>query len=136
MNSHLSPEQISRWMLGERTPQEEQHVRECPQCGDEVANFQTALTAFRGSVRDWSDRQRTARPVLPVLRARPLRWVWIAVTVLLLAAIPMYREDRQRKAERARADGALLEQVDTQVSRAIAAPMEPLAKLMTWNQNQ
>jgi hypothetical protein len=136
MNSHLSPEQISRWMMGERTRLEEQHVRECPRCGAEVAVFQSALDAFRSSVRGWSDGQSVVKPVRDGLRARPLRWAWIAATVLLLAAIPIYRLDQQRKAERAKADAALLEQVDVQVSRAIAAPMEPLAKLMTWDEER
>ena len=33
----------------------------------------------------------------------------------------------------ARADALLLEQVDAEVSRAVPRPMEPLAKLVSWD---
>ena len=88
MNSHLSPEQISRWMMGERTPLEEQHVRECQLCAAEVAGFQSALAAFRGSVREWSDQQIAMKPVRPALRTRPLRWAWIAATLVTVGRDP------------------------------------------------
>jgi hypothetical protein len=136
MSSHLSPQQISKWMTGERASQEEQHVRECAQCSAEVAQFQEALADFGSRVRDWSERQPVANPLGEGRPAHPLRWAWVAVAALLLAAIPIYRVDRQRQAERARAEAALMEQVDAQVSRAIAAPMEPLAQLMTWDGKQ
>jgi hypothetical protein len=139
MNSHLSPEQFSRWLMGERTPLEEQHVRECSQCSAEIGNFQAAVAGFRDSVREWSDAKTVVKPILAGRPTRSLgltslRWACIAAMLLLLSAIPIYRVEQQRKAERARADAALLEQVDRQVSRAVAAPMEPLANLMTWNQ--
>jgi len=133
MNSHLSPDRISSWIMGEHTRLEEQHVRECSQCGAEVARMQSALAEFGDAVRGM---ERAAKPLVAVHRARPLRWGWAVAALLLLAAVPIYREDQQRKAERARADVALLEQVDVQVSRAIAAPMEPLAKLMTWDEKR
>jgi len=64
-----------------------------------------------------------------------LRWALVAAALLLLSAIPIYRnvQDRQRQAERARADALLLEQVDAEVSRAVPRPMEPLAKLVSWD---
>ena len=136
MSSHLSHEQISQWMLGERTSVEEQHVLECPQCSAAVAGLQSALAEFGGAVRDWGEAQRVAMPTRDGRRARPFRWAWVAVAALLLAAVPIYRVDQQRKAERARADAALMEQVDAEVSRTVAAPMEPRAKLMTWDEKQ
>ena len=66
MNQHLSSREISQWMMGERTPQQEQHVRQCPECGAEVTRMEAALALFRGSVRHWSDRQvRVPRPLAP-----------------------------------------------------------------------
>jgi len=143
MSRHLSSREVSQWMIGERTPQQEQHVRQCPECGAEVARMEAALALFRGSVRHWSDRQvRVPRPLAPTRgsrgyppRPRPLRWALVAAALLLLAAIPIYRnvQDRQRQAEMARADALLLEQVDAEVSRAVPRPMEPLAKLVSWD---
>src|ERR1039458_3569997 len=143
MSQHLSSQEISQWMIGERTPQQEQHVCQCSQCGAELARMEAALALFRGSVRHWSDRQvRVPRPLAPTRRSRgsparnlPVRWALVAAALLVLAAVPIYRnaQDRQRQAEIARADALLLEQVDAEVSRAIPRPMEPLVKLVSWD---
>jgi len=143
MSQHLSSREISQWMIDERTPQQEQHVRQCPECGAELARMEAALTLFRGSVRRWSDGQRRAEPpasgsILPARRgfwAQPLGWALVPATLLVLAAVPVYRnvQDRQRQAEAARADALLLEKVDAEVSRAVPRPMEPLVKLVSWD---
>jgi anti-sigma factor RsiW len=143
MSQHLSSREVSQWMIGERTPQQEQHVRQCPECGAELARMEAALGLFRGSVRHWSDRQvRVFRPLTPTRGSRgyparplPVRWALAAATLLLLAAVPIYRnvQVRQRQAEIARADALLLEQVDAEVSRAVPRPMEPLVKLVSWD---
>jgi hypothetical protein len=136
MSQHLSSQEISQWMIGERPPQQEQHVRQCSQCGAELARMEAALALFRGSVRHWSDRQsRVPRPLAPGPRPHPMRWALVAAALLVLAAVPIYRnaQDRQRQAEIARADALLLEQVDAEVSRAVPRPMEPLVKLVSWD---
>jgi len=143
MSQHLSSRQISQWMIGERTPQQEQHVRECSRCGAELARLEASLALFRGSVRHWSGLQNHIEPpaissISPTRRGfsiRPMRWALVAAALLLLAAVPIYRnaQDRRRQAEIARADALLLEQVDVEVSRAVPRPMEPLVKLVSWD---
>jgi predicted anti-sigma-YlaC factor YlaD len=138
MNRHLSPERISRWMMGEPTPQDEEHVRDCCTCSAEVTRMETALGLFQRSAKDLS-RQHSPefRNVWSAERARhgfgvqALRWALAGVTLLLLAGIPLQtiRENRQREAQ---IDAALLEQVDAEVSRAVPATMEPLARLIPW----
>jgi hypothetical protein len=57
-----------------------------------------------------------------------------AAAIVLAAAVPLYRARAERhRAEVARADAVLLEQVDEGISRAIAEPMEPLAQMMAWD---
>ena len=139
MNRHLSTEQIARWIVGERSAAQERHVRECAACGAEVAQLETALGAFRGTVRNWSDGERAAaaQPVRARRVQQWTRWAMAAAALATAAAIPVYLEVRhQRQVELAKADAALMEQVDTAVSRAIAAPMEPLVKLVAWNDSQ
>ncbi len=143
MSQHLSSQEVSQWMIGERTPQQEQHVRQCSECGAELARLEAALALFRGSVRHLSGRQSQAEPpdisnILPARRGpriQPMRWALVAAALLVLAAVPVYRntQDRQRQAEIARADALLLEQVDTEVSRTVPRPMEPLVKLVSWD---
>ena len=99
--------------------------------------MEASLSLFRGSVRQWSDGQSSShdRRAWKVERTRtgfagqPRLWALVTAMVLMLAVIPIYRDaqDKQRKAELAKADAILLEQVDAQVSRAVPAPMEPLA---------
>jgi hypothetical protein len=139
MNQHLSPEQIARWMAGERTASEEQHARQCVECGAELARLEAALALFRGAVRQWSEQQSVERPrtwgVERAPRVFVLRWAMVAAALLMLVWVPIYQgaKEKQRKAELARADAALLEQVDAEISRAVPAPMEPLIKLVAWD---
>ena len=135
MSGHLSAEEMATWMAGERTADAERHVRQCPQCGGELAGLEETLAQFRGAVRDWSDRLapparlgRARRPIVPA------RWALAAAALAMLSAIPVYwsAAERRREAERERADAALLEQVDAAVSRRVPSPMEPLMTLVAW----
>jgi hypothetical protein len=137
--SHLSPEQIERWMAGERTASEEQHAGQCAECGAELARLESALGLFRSSVRQWSEQQSVARPrtwgVERAPRVFVLRWAMVVAALLMLVWVPIYQgaKEKQRKAELARADAALLEQVDAEISRAVPEPMEPLIGLVAWD---
>ena len=143
MSRHLSSREVSQWIIGERTPQQDQHVRQCPECGAELARMEAALGLFRGSVRHWSEGQsRAEAPAIgSILAARrgswaqPLRWALVAAMLLVLAAVPIYRnvQEKRRQAEIAMADALLLEQVDAEVSRAVPRPMEPLVNLVSWD---
>lgn len=145
MNGHFSSEQISRWKIGDRTAEEQEHSHQCPDCAAKVADLESAVALFRDSVRE--SGESCGCPALPLssgirrarrgLRAQPSRWAPVAAVLLLLAAIPIYTNSRERRrqAEIARADAALLAQVDAGISRAVPAPMEPLVKLVSWSTN-
>lgn len=136
MNQHLSSEQISKWLAGERTAQEELHLQECSQCAGELSRVEETFKMFRGSVVRLSEQERGSVPRM--IRARrhvqPLRWA-VAVAILSIAlAVPFYRAANERhRQQMAKADAALLEQIDTEVSRAVPAPMEPLIDLVAWD---
>jgi hypothetical protein len=63
-----------------------------------------------------------------------LRWMLAAAALFIAVALPIgkYACDLQREAEAYRADIQLWEQVNTQISRPVPAPLEPLMKLMAW----
>jgi cytochrome bd-type quinol oxidase subunit 2 len=138
MIEHLSAEQISQWMMGERTPQLEEHVAECPECRSELEQLETALVQFRSAVRAAG---HSASP--PVWRATASHGPWFswprlvlaAAALLILVALPLTWRARvqERAAEAALADSQLLERVDSAVSQAVPEPMEPLVNLVTWN---
>ena len=136
MNEHLSPEDISRWIAGERTPELQRHAGECEACSARLDLMESAIEEFRGSVHDWSAAQSAPAP--HIAWDRPVRhlartWILAAASLLILASGPVYRHFRQqaRAAEMARAD-ALLRQVDAEISRAVPQTMEPLVSLVTW----
>jgi hypothetical protein len=145
VSRHLSPEQISCWMMGERTAQDEEHVRDCSTCGAEVNRVETALRLFQRSAKDWSQEHSpefrnvwSTEGVRRGVRTLALRWALAGLTLLVLAGIPIQtiRERGQREARANQIDTALLEQVDAEVSRAVPAPMEPLARLITWGSTE
>jgi len=60
MNQHLTWEQISDYLIDDAAPRRSheyaRHARECASCGSEVARFESALSEFRGAVRQWTGR--------------------------------------------------------------------------------
>ncbi|MGD0771820.1 MAG: hypothetical protein ABSC05_03260 [Candidatus Solibacter sp.] len=136
MNEHLSPEDISRWLAGERSVELQRHVGDCEACSARLDGRESALAEFRGWVHDWSAAQPASAPRAawrPATGHMARRWILVAATVLILVSGPAYWQSRRqaRAAEMARAD-ALLEQVDAEISRAVPQTMEPLVNLVAW----
>jgi hypothetical protein len=128
MNRHLSAEQISDWVIGQRTPEQEDHLRECPECAAEVEKIEAPIALFRGAVRHWSSQQEVR--VIPAPRRSGLLWLrWAATAAVLVVLIAIGIDGKNRRT--AREDDALLEQVQAQVSRSVPAPMQPLYELMS-----
>jgi hypothetical protein len=142
MSAHLSSEQISRWMAGNRNPADVQHMRKCAQCAAEADRLGALLQEFRSAVVSWSALQEEAdvpNRWQPLERRRSfsgsrLRWTMATAALAIAVAVPIGKNacDRQREAEAFRADAKLWEQVNTQVSRAVPTPLEPLLKLVAW----
>ncbi len=76
MSGHLTCEQITNWLIGERT--NARHAVECERCADEIARAETAFAMFRGSATALASS--TSRKVV----AAPNRWGWLATAVAAL----------------------------------------------------
>jgi protein TonB len=61
MNQHLSPQQISQYLVGGLTPDEEVHAHECPLCGARLARLESSLSHFRSSVRNLKETKIMTR---------------------------------------------------------------------------
>jgi predicted anti-sigma-YlaC factor YlaD len=133
MNSHLSSDQICQWLAGEREPEEQRHLRACPACRAEQDQFQNALAGLKTSLEQEpvpAVSYSQVRQVLP-------RWILATAALALLVATPMYWNARQqRAAEQAKADQLLLERVETGLSRAVPASMEPLLQLVSKEEKE
>lgn len=142
MIQHLSAEQISQWMTGERTPQLEEHVAECAPCRVELQELEASLGQFRTAMRRWSSAAAPPAWQAPEPRSRWMAWrrlMLAGATAAILAAAPLYWSAREHQLHRAAeaaqaaADAQLLEQVDASISQAVPEPMEPLVSLVEWN---
>jgi hypothetical protein len=137
--SHLSDEQISAWLAGLETPQQSAHVEECDVCRQEIARREEPLALFREAVHAVSDQ----RPPRAIVWSTPHRWhmpilrwaAGAALAALMLTAPVMYwnKQTQLREAERARQDTALLESVNSELSRSVPQSLEPLDKLVAWS---
>jgi anti-sigma factor RsiW len=132
-SGHLSAEHLSDCILGQPTPDARQHLQDCQACRAEVTNFRGALGEFRGAVRHWSEGQAQAALAVPARPSESRSWMAAHqfALALLLAAVCILGSFIWRGGENAPAsDAVLLNQVDTQVSRAVPSSMEPLMKLV------
>jgi predicted anti-sigma-YlaC factor YlaD len=133
MNSHLSLEETYQWLSGERLEEVEEHLRDCPACKAEMHQLQNALTGFRNSL------EQSPVPPVSYSRVRQIvpRWILATAALALLVATPVYWNVRQqRAAEQAKADQLLLERVETGLSRAVPASMEPLLQLVSKEEKE
>jgi hypothetical protein len=141
MSKHLSSEQISDWMAGERSSvvaeQAAQHVHDCGECAAEIERLTESLAMFRVAVREtagtFTERQRVFG--IPKRRVAVL-WATAAAALVTLAIIPVYQGQQNRhKAEIARQDAVLMEQVNAGLSENVASPLKPLEKMVSWGPN-
>ena len=61
MNRHLSSEEISNWMAGDRRAGQERHAWACPQCSAEIERLEKDFSLFRESGRRWADHRYVFR---------------------------------------------------------------------------
>ncbi|HUA21269.1 MAG TPA: hypothetical protein VMB25_21130 [Bryobacteraceae bacterium] len=138
MKSHLSSEQISEWMLGQRSARAREHVRACLECRAELERLEEALAQFRGAIHQWSGAQAAAvPPVLVTSRPRRFAWALAAVAAVLFVCLSVaYIQNRAAASLEPVSDAALLSQVRAEVSRTVPSPMEPLTRLIPSAENQ
>jgi hypothetical protein len=138
MNGHLSPVEMSEWLAGIRAAAAERHLAECAGCAAELARASEPLTRFGVAARAWCAAETPVlwpQPVAPLAPRRRRFTAWpvaLAAAAALMVAAPVYRQ-HQRALEMARQDEALLEQVQTEISRSAPEPMQPLENLVEWN---
>jgi hypothetical protein len=155
MSDHLSEDQISRSLIGRSTIQEEEHLRNCPQCLADLEGFRKTCGLFRDAMKEWTDRLIASgnlpRPAT-LLKPKPLerwhwRWALVGVALILLSIIPLYKNQHFRQSQTqteqaversidphvqsaASKDVLLMDAVIAHRARAIPASMEPVMVLL------
>jgi len=149
MSTHLSEDQISKCIIGQATPEEDRHGRECPDCSAELSRFQKRVSTFRVAMQDWSEREAIPRldETPNALHRRPplypsLRWVVVSLAAAVLIGIPVYQHMEEPAPfitdtaaslppETAiNEDVLLMEAVNAHLSRPIPMPMERVMALL------
>lgn len=153
MSEHLSHDQISRWIMGQSTPDEEQHGRECSQCLAELNRFSERISTFCAAMQEWSEKE-----VVPRLERTPsaasrqhmrqpvFRWALLGMTFAILVGIPIYQHrndptsiseseansptDAAIHTATSYDDVLLMQSVTMHLSRPIPMPMERVMALL------
>jgi len=141
---HLSPDQVTEYLLDQTDPASARHIRDCAACRAEIEQQRETLAEFRTTVRAWSAEEaghyriNAARAITasgleprswPV--SRQLTWALAIAALCVIASFILPRYAGQRTAA---GDAALLERVDAEVSETAPAPMAPLMKLVVQQQ--
>lgn len=139
---HLTSEQLEAWVIGERSEEHAEHLRNCRECAGALVRAAQPVELFGHVVREWSEQQTPRWRFDPEAREsrnygwHPMRLAVAGAALLALIAVPVFRptpvaEVSAPQVGSAVSDEALLRQVDLEVSRSVPGPMEPLAQLMT-----
>jgi anti-sigma factor RsiW len=140
MSDHLSEDQFAKCLLGRSTRAELQHIRECPECSNELERFEKMLSLFRTALRDRiDDRVALHTPDETPLRRREaaistVRWAWVTAAIVALI-IPMFMGEKkpQKVDEQVSTETnpvAIMDRVSLHLSRTVPAPMEPMMSLI------
>lgn len=144
MMPHLSPDQLTAYLLDQPDRAAARHVGECAVCRAEIAQQRETLAEFRTAVRSWSAEEaghyRTdAARALAASRPEPHSWpvsrqlAW-ALAIAAVCVIASFILPRYAGRRTAASDAALLDRVDAEVSQTVPAPMAPLMKLVVQQQ--
>ena len=139
MNRHLSSEHVTNWIIGERSPETEEHVQHCELCRSEIKAFESALDDFRVSVHREADARYHPRALrLQEGRIRAIVHAWpqsgVAALAIILICFFISRYKTQVAAPAALqivrsqslSDAALWAEIDEQTSRTASSAMDPL----------
>jgi hypothetical protein len=124
MSEHLSSEQISHWIAGERDTRQARHLRECAECSAELGRAESFFAALGASLRHWGDQH------MGVNYARPPRvrlWIPIAAALSLAVVFTAIYDQRPPR----HSDDALLDHIDAALSRSLPESIEPLTRLLS-----
>jgi len=145
MDQHLSSKEISGWVLGERSAEAERHARECASCQAELALFGTAMLAFGRSAHHWAAQEcgpeaKTIRRIKQApyhAAANAIGWITLAVALCILAILSAHRGPEPRISPTvADDDTVLFERLDAQLSQTLPSSMQPLTKLVSWQESK
>jgi len=135
VNSHLSEDQITGWVLGTCDDSVLRHLEACRGCSVEAEELRSALSGFRDALqataqRDetfWRNQQVAFRDRASARDWYPMHWAWlVAMVMVLITAIFLTRTPNTlRNNPSDDADNALLNAVQGDLSREVPQALAP-----------
>ena len=145
MSAHLTHEELTDNLLGVSSFTVNAHLLNCPACANELSHMKSTIAGFRGAANAWSENALAKAPKEQAFSRRSsptLRWV-LAAMIALVASLTFYIRGRgENQANTASTaspvitvespqlqiekDNQLLSEVDTELTEAVPAPMQPL----------
>lgn len=145
MNSHLSEDQITEWVLGTSDELVLRHLGACHACSVEAEELRSTISSFRDAIhtaaqRDqsfWRNQQLAFRERVSARDWYPLHWAWlVAMVMVLIAAILLTRTPNPPQNYLSEdADNALLKAVQGDLSREVPQALAP-AVLIAQERNE
>ena len=144
MSYHLSAQQQSEWLMGDRPWPVRRHLSACELCRLEIASMESAIGGYRALVRNWSASETRKSALQPRVRQFSLKevafWSWMATAATLICLFAVHLVMSPKSVQTAGADpvmtdATLLQEVDRQLSRTVPGPMQPLSTVISWKES-
>ena len=145
MNSHLSEDQITEWVVGAGDESILRHLESCQACSAEAEELRSTLSSFRDAIHAtaqreqalWRNQHLAFRERVSAREWYPLHWAWVvAMVVVLIMAIFLTRTPTPPKNYATDdADNALLQAVQGDLSRDVPQALAP-AVLIAEERNE
>ncbi|MGC2657761.1 MAG: hypothetical protein WA324_07270 [Bryobacteraceae bacterium] len=143
IGQHLTQQQISAWLVGERSSEAIQHIRNCAACRAEVLLLGTTLVDFRTCVRDWSQQHTTAVVITAPGSLHHSFFTFnraclatAAAILCILLGVSLRSSHPTKPVSAFISDRALMNRVDDEISRTVPTAMDPLLPLVAWQSNE
>ena len=145
MNSHLSDDQITEWVLGTSDEPVLRHLETCHACSAEAEELRSTISSFHDAVHAtaqgdqsfWRNQQLAFRERVSANDWYPLHWAWlVAMVMVLITAIFLTRTPNvPQNYSSEDADDALLKVIQGDLSRGVPQALAP-AVLIAQERNE
>jgi hypothetical protein len=139
MTLHLSTDELFECLATGATEGQKVHLAVCEQCAMELQRNEKITQEARSAVAEWTESlQGSDAAFLKQMgdrkrRGGQLRFAQLSAAVLLLLVVPAAVVQRRYSEQQKRqADEVLLRQVDQEISKTEPTAMQPLTRLVTW----
>jgi anti-sigma factor RsiW len=145
MDSHLSEDQITEWVLGARDELVLRHLETCHACSAEAQQLRSSISGFRDAIHAaaqgdqsfWRHQQLAFRERVSAKDWYPLHWAWlVAMVMVLISAVFLTRTPNAPQNHSSEdADNALLKAVQGDLGREVPQALAP-AVLIAQERNE